>query len=32
MMIDVELTDGTVISLHYRTFKVGTAEDVYWIS
>ena len=29
MMIDVELTDGTVISLHYRTFKVGPAKDMY---
>ena len=29
MMIDVQLTDGTAISLHYRTFKVGPADDMY---
>ena len=29
MMIDLELTNGTAISLHYRTFIVGPAEDMY---
>ena len=29
MMIDLELTNGTAISLHYRTFRVGPAEDMY---
>ena len=29
MMIDLELTDGTAISLHYKRFKVGPADDMY---
>ena len=29
MIIDLVLTNGTAVSLHYRTFKVGPAEDMY---
>ena len=29
MIIDLELTNGTTVSLHYKTFKVGPAEDMY---
>ena len=32
MMIDLELTDGTSISLHYRTVRVGPAEDMYTLT
>ena len=29
MMIDVESRDGEIMSFHYKTFKVGSAEDMY---
>ena len=32
LMIDLELTNGTTISLHYRTFKVGPAEHMYTLT
>ena len=32
MMIDLELTDGTSISFHYKTFRVGPAEEMYTLT